>query len=109
MVSAAAARSATPSSAPGALFGLFAVFQVLDFLTTNYALAHPAFGELNIAMAWCFSSLGVFGLTFAKVVLLGFTALAANAIPRWSLTLVVLISGMAAANNILHVAPVLAA
>jgi hypothetical protein len=90
------------------LFALLAVFQVVDFLTTNYALAYPSFSELNVAMAWCFSSLGVFGLTFAKVVLLGFTALAADSIPRWSLTLMVLLSGIAAANNVLHIAPLLA-
>ena len=60
-------------------------------------------------MAWCFASLGIFGLAFCKVTLLGFTALAANSIPRWSLVLMVLISALAAGNNLVHVARLLAA
>jgi len=104
---AAAVRSAASSGATGALFCLIALFQLTDYFTTNFALCHPAFGEANPAMAWCFSSLGVLGLAFAKVVFLGFTALAAYSIPRWSLALMVLISAIAAANNLVHVAPLL--
>ena len=105
----AAVRPAASSTATGTLFSLLALFQVADYLTTNYALANCSLGEANAVMAWCFSSLGILGLAFAKVVLLGFTALAVRSIPRWSLTLMVLISAIAATNNIFHVAPLLAA
>jgi len=90
------------------LLALLAVFQIADYLTTNYGLGRSAIQEANLAMAWCFSSLGILGLAFAKVVLLGFTALAIHSIPRWSLALMVLISAIAATNNLVHVVPMLA-
>ena len=108
MIARAAAHPAASSSVNGTLFGLFAVAQLVDFITTNYALGHSGIGELNAAMAWCYSSLGVLGLSFPKVVLLGFTALAADSIPRWSLTTMVLLSAAAAANNVAHILPLLA-
>ena len=104
-MNAAAVRASVSSTRNQALLGLFAIFQFADFYTTNYALAHHALGEANPAMAWCFSSLGILGLAFGKVVLLGFTALAINSIPRWSMVLMVLISAVAAGNNLVHVAP----
>ena len=109
MTANAAVRPAGSSSTDGTLFGLFAAAQLVDFITTNYALGHSGIGELNAAMAWCYSSLGVFGLSFPKVALLGFTALAADSIPRWSLALMALLSCAAAANNVVHVLPLLAA
>jgi len=107
-VTAAAARSAASSSIPAALLGLITVLQFADYLTTIYALAHSTLREGNPAMALCFSSLGILGIAFAKVVLLGFIALAIRSIPRWSLALMVLISAIAAGNNLVHVAPLLA-
>jgi len=104
----ATARPAASSSRNRTLVGLLALLQIADFLTTDFALANSAFNEANPAMAWCFSSQGILGVAFAKVVLLGFTALAVNSIPRWSLALMVLISAVAAANNLMHVVPFLA-
>ena len=106
-MSAAAARPAALSSASGALLGFLTLFQLGDYITTGYALAHSTFTEANPAMAWCFSSLGMFGLAFGKVVLLGFAALAINSIPRWSLALMVLLSATAAGSNLIQVAPLL--
>ncbi|HTS90484.1 MAG TPA: DUF5658 family protein [Stellaceae bacterium] len=107
MSAAAAARPAALSGASATLIGFLTLFQLADYITTGYALAHSSFAEANPAMAWCFSSLGIFGLAFAKVVLLGFAALAVHSIPRWSLALMVLISAVAAGSNLIQVAPLL--
>jgi uncharacterized protein DUF5658 len=81
-------------------FMLFAVLQVIDLLTTAYALAHPGFREMNAAMAWPIANLGAIGWAFPKIAVLGFTALAAPSIPRWSFVIIVLISAAAVANNV---------
>jgi len=104
---AAAVPSAVSSSRNRVLLGLLVVLQIADFFTTDFALAHSALGEGNPAMAWCFSSQGILGIAFGKVALLGFVALATNSIPRWSLALIVVVSALAAGNNLFHVAPLL--